>query len=104
VEVLLYIVIYNTLHRQFCWHIDLVNIVFTFLYALFCDGIHPSGFLKCEEFLDYWSSHNRVRQKSSHGGCMLVMFLNCSYINLKQTAVISFMQCKLRIIVVPCSM
>ena len=29
-----------------------MNIVFTFVYAVFCNGNHPLGFLKGEEFLD----------------------------------------------------
>jgi len=42
-----------------------VNIVFTFLYAVFCNGIHSLGLLKDKEFLDKWSSHNGVRKNSS---------------------------------------
>jgi len=42
-----------------------MNIVFTFLYAVFYTCYHPLGFLKGEEFLDYWNSHNHVRKKSS---------------------------------------
>jgi len=42
-----------------------MNIVFTFLYAVFYNSNHPLGFQKGEEFLDYWSSHNPVRKNSS---------------------------------------
>jgi hypothetical protein len=52
-------------HRRLCWCIDLLNIVFTFLWAVFCDDIHPLGFLKGEEFLDWWSNRNHVRKKGS---------------------------------------
>jgi len=34
-RVLLYIVISNKVHRQLFWYFDSVNIVFTFLYAVF---------------------------------------------------------------------
>jgi hypothetical protein len=42
-----------------------MNIVFTFLCAVLHNCHHPLGFLKGEEVLDYWSSHNHVRKKSS---------------------------------------
>ena len=42
-----------------------MNIVFTFLCAGFYNCHHPLGFLKGEEFLDYWSSHNGVKRNSS---------------------------------------
>ena len=56
-RVLLYIVMCNRVHRELCQYIDTLNIVFTFLYAIFYNCHHPLGFLKGEEFLDYWSSH-----------------------------------------------
>ena len=34
-RVLLYIIISSKVHRQLCWCIELVNIVFTFVYAVF---------------------------------------------------------------------
>jgi hypothetical protein len=52
VKVLLYKIISNEVHRQLYWNMDWVNIVFTFLYAVFYNCHHPLGFLKCEEFLD----------------------------------------------------
>ena len=48
---ILCIVISNKLHRQLFWYIDAVNIVFTFLCAVFYICHHPLGFLK-DEFLD----------------------------------------------------
>jgi len=62
---LLYTVISNKVHGQLCWCIDSMNIVFTFLYAVFYKCHHPLGFLRCEEFLDQWASHNCVWKKSS---------------------------------------
>jgi hypothetical protein len=61
-RVLLYIVISNTVHRQLCCYIDTMNIVFTFLYVAFYNCHHPLDFLKGEEFMDWWSSHNCVRK------------------------------------------
>ena len=52
VVVLLYKIVSNEVHRQLCWNMDLVNIVFTFLYAVFYNCHHRLGFLKGEEFLD----------------------------------------------------
>jgi len=46
--VLLYIAVANTVHRQFCWYIDSMNIVFTFLYAVFYNCHHPLGFSKSQ--------------------------------------------------------
>jgi hypothetical protein len=60
-RVRLYIVISSRVHKQHCWNIDWVNIVFTFVYAVFYNCHHPLGFLKDKEFVDYLSSHNRVR-------------------------------------------
>jgi hypothetical protein len=51
-RVLLYAVMCNRVHRQFCWSVDTLKIVFTFLYAVFCNCHNPLGFLKGEEFLD----------------------------------------------------
>jgi hypothetical protein len=34
-----------------CWHIDSMNIVFTFLYAVFYNFHHRLGFLKARNFL-----------------------------------------------------
>jgi len=39
-----------------------------------------------------------------HGGCFLIMFSNCWYRQPKQTAIISFVQCKMLIIDVSCFM
>ena len=64
-RVLLHIVISKILRRQFRWCIDSIYIVFTFKYVLLYVCHHSLGFLKGEEFLDYWSSHNRVRKKRS---------------------------------------
>ena len=63
VSIFLFIVISNKIHRQLCWYIDSMNIVFTFLYAVFCDCHHHLGSLQGSEFLDFWSSHNGVRKK-----------------------------------------
>jgi len=35
-----------------------MNIVFTFLYAVFYKCHHPLGLLKGEELLDNWYGHN----------------------------------------------
>jgi len=35
-----------------------MNIVFTFLYAVFYNCHHSLGFLKGQEFLDNWNGHN----------------------------------------------
>ena len=51
-RVLLYIVISNKVHRQIYLYIDTMNIVFTFLYAVFYNGNHTVDFLKGKEFLD----------------------------------------------------
>jgi len=51
--------------QRVCWYIDSMNIVFTFLNAVFYNCHHPLGFLKGNEFLDCLSSHNVVRKKSS---------------------------------------
>jgi len=48
----LYIVIYNKVHRQLCWYVNSMNIVFTFLYVVLYNCHHPLGFLKVEEFRD----------------------------------------------------
>ena len=64
-KVLLYVVVCNKLHRQLCWYIDSMNIVFTFLYAVFCDCHHHLGSSQGSEMPDYWNSHNRVRKKVS---------------------------------------
>jgi hypothetical protein len=45
-RVLLYIVISNTVHRQLCWCIDTVNIVFTFSYTVFYNDNHRLIFFK----------------------------------------------------------
>jgi hypothetical protein len=50
-RVLLYIVISNTVHRQLCWYIDTVYIVFTFSYAVFYNGNQPLIFLNLTNFL-----------------------------------------------------
>jgi hypothetical protein len=50
-RVLLYIIISNILHRQLRWYIDLLNIVLTFLYAVFYNCHHPLGFLKARNLL-----------------------------------------------------
>jgi len=50
-RVLLYIVISNKVHRQIYLYVDTMNIVFTFLYAVFYIGNHTVGFLKGKEFL-----------------------------------------------------
>jgi len=52
VVVLLYKIISSEVHRQLCWNMDWVNIVFTFLYAVFYNCHHPLDFLKGKEFLD----------------------------------------------------
>jgi hypothetical protein len=47
---LVYILISNKVHRQLCWYIDWVNILFTFIYAVFYNCHHPLGFLKAERY------------------------------------------------------
>ena len=59
---------------------------------MFCNCHHTVGFLKGDEFVDYLSSHDRMRKKSSPWS-LLDMFLNCLCRNPKQTAGIIFMQC-----------
>ena len=51
-RVLLYIVMCNRVHRQLCWYIDTVNIVFKLLYAVFYNCHHPLGFAKGKGLLD----------------------------------------------------
>jgi hypothetical protein len=51
-KVLLFIVISNKICRQLCWYIGSVNIVFTFLYAVFYDFHHGLGSFQGLEFLD----------------------------------------------------
>jgi len=84
---------------QLCWCIDTVNIVFTFLYAVFYNCHHSLGFLKGGEFMDWWSSHNCEEIRVLHGD----MFFNCYCRKPKQT-VISFMQCEMLTIDVFCFM
>jgi len=79
-----------------------VYIVFIFLYALFYNCHHPFGSLRGEEFLDQWRSHNGVRKESSAWRFLLVVFLNCIYRKLKQTAIFSFMECRILTIDVYC--
>ena len=52
VQVLLYEIVSSEVHRQLCWNIDCVKIVFTFIYAVFYNCHCPLGFLKGEDFLD----------------------------------------------------
>ena len=52
VSIFLFIVISNKIHRQLCWYIDSMNIVFTFLYAVFYEFRHHLGSLQGLEFLD----------------------------------------------------
>jgi hypothetical protein len=87
--------------QTICWYIDSVNIVFTFLHAVFYNCHHPLGFLKGDKFLDYLSSHNRVRKKSSPWR-LLVIHVFKLYRKPKPTAIISFMQCEMLIINVSC--
>jgi hypothetical protein len=83
------IVMCNKVHRQLCWYIDAMNIVFTFLYGVFYNCHHTLG------------SHSDVGEKTS-AWSLFVMFLNCLYMKTKQTAIISFMQCEMLIIDVSC--
>jgi hypothetical protein len=80
--------------QTICWYIYSVNVVFKFLYVMLYNCHHPFGFLKGDEFLDYWSDHNCVRKKFSPWR-LLLMFLICIYTKHKQTAIMSFMQCKM---------
>jgi len=50
-----------------------MNILFTFLYAVFYNCHHPVGFLKCDEFLDYWKNHNPARKKSSQWRLLVIL-------------------------------
>ena len=89
--------VYHNLQQSMqtvCWYIDSMNIEFTFLSAVFYNCHHPLGFLKGEEFLDYWNNHNRVRKKSSPW-VLLFMFLILLYTKPKQKAINSFVQCKM---------
>ena len=78
-------------------------IVFTFFHAVFYSCHHSLGLVKGKEFLDWWSWHILVRKKGSawrlFDGPVLK---NSLYRKCKQTAVISFMQCKILIIDMPC--
>jgi hypothetical protein len=77
-----------------------VNIVFILLYAVLYNCHHPVGVLKGEEYLDWWSSHNCVRRKSSGWSlvvCLLWVF-SCLYIRPTQTAIVSFVQCEMLIL------
>jgi hypothetical protein len=58
-----------------CWYVDSLNIVLTFLYVVFYDCHHPIGFLKGNKFLDYLSSHNVVRKKSSQWRLLVIYVL-----------------------------
>ena len=75
-----------------------MNIVFTFLYAVFYDCHHHLGFLKTRNFLT--SGGRRVLD----GGCLLDMFLNCLYIKPTQTAAISSVLCEMLTVDVCCFM
>jgi len=52
VSIFLFIVISNKIHRQLCWYIDSMNIVFTFLYAVLYNCHLHLGSLQGLEFLD----------------------------------------------------
>ena len=73
-----------------------MNIVFTFLYAVFYNCHHPVSILKGKEFLDDCRAHNHVRKNSSPW--RLFVGRVCLYRKHKQTAIISFMQCEMLII------
>jgi hypothetical protein len=53
---LVYILISIKVHRQLCWYIDWVNIVFTFIYEAFSNCHHHLGFLKVERCAVGWVS------------------------------------------------
>jgi hypothetical protein len=55
-------VISNTVQSQLCWYIDKMNVEFTFLYAVFYNCRYPLGFLKGEQFMDWWSGYNLARK------------------------------------------
>ena len=82
-----------------------MNIVFTFLYAVFCDCHNRLGSLQGLEFLDQWSSHNRVRKKGSQWRLFVShvfkLFIYKTQTN-KQTAAISSIHCEILTVDVSC--
>jgi hypothetical protein len=87
----------NNLHTMY--------IVFTFLCAVFCNCHHPLGFVKGEEFRDCWSRNNGVSKEGSVWRLFIgYVFKKCLYRKCKQTATVSFMQCKMLTIDVSCFM
>ena len=78
-----------------------MNIVFTFLYAVFYDCHHYLGSSQGSEIRDYWNSHNRVRKKGSEWRLFVShVFKLCIY--KAQTAAVSSVQCKMLTIDVSC--
>ena len=100
-KVLLLIIICNKIHRQLCWYIDSMNIVCTFLYAVFCDCHHHLGSSQGSEIPDYWNSHNCVRKKGSEWR-LFVSHVFKLFIYKVQTAAISSVQCEMHAIDVSC--
>ena len=78
-----------------------MNIVFTFLYAVFYDGHHHLGSSQGLDIRDYWNSHNRVRKKGS-GWRLFVSHFFKFFIYKGQTAATSSVQCEMLTIDVSC--
>ena len=102
-SVVLYIVICNKIRRQLYWDIDSVNIVFTFLYAVFYDCHRHLRSSQGSEIPDYWNSHSRVGKKGSQWR-LIVSHVFKLFIYKAQTAAISSVQCEMLTIDVFCFM
>ena len=99
-RVVLYIVICSKIRRQLCCYIDSLNIVFTFLYAVFYDCHLYLWSSQGSEIPDYWNSHSRVRKKGSEWRFVSHIFK--LYIYKAQTAGISSVQCEMLTVNVSC--
>jgi hypothetical protein len=74
------------------------HVVHIFLHAVFYNCHNPLGFVEGKEFLTQWSSHNCISSVFR----LCVSYVNCLYVEPKQAAVISVVQCEMVIIVVLC--